>query len=48
MRRPLPERTDEMILIETGGGVQRMTVCDVLDSFERDLEGFEVLKVCVG
>ncbi len=26
VRRPLPERTDEVILIETGGGVQRMTV----------------------
>ena len=47
-RRSLPERSDEVILIETGDGVQRMTVCDMLDSFERNLEDFEALKVCVG
>ncbi len=40
-RRSLPERADEAILIETGGGVQRMTVCEMFDDFE-------ALKVCVG
>ena len=41
VRRSLPERSDEVILIEAGGGVQRMTVCEMFDDFE-------VLKVCVG
>ncbi len=48
VRRSLPDGSDEVILVETGDGVQRMTARDMLDSFERALEGFEVLKVCVG
>ncbi len=37
-----------MILIEDEYGVQRMTMCEMFDSFERDLDDFEALKICVG
>ena len=45
---PLPVRADEVILIETEDEVQRTTVREKFDSFERDLDDFEALKVCVG
>ncbi len=35
-------------MIETEDGVQRMTMCEMFDDLERDLEDFEALKVCVG
>ncbi len=37
-----------MILIETEEGVQRMTVREMFDSFERDAADLEALRVCVG
>ena len=48
VRRTLEERPDEVILIETEDGVQRRTVCKMFDSFERDADDLEALKVCVG
>ena len=42
-------RGDEMIWTEADDGLAaRMTVDDMLNGFERDLEDFEALKVCVG
>ena len=35
-------------MIEDEDGVQRMTMCEMFDSFERDLDDFEALKICVG
>jgi hypothetical protein len=35
-------------LIETEEGVQRMTVREMFESFERYAADFEALKVCVG
>ena len=46
VHRTREEWPDKMILIETEYGVQRMTV-EMFDSFERDLEDLEALKVCV-
>ncbi len=45
---PCLERPDKAILIETEDGVQRMTVREMFDSFERDAVNFEALKVGVG
>ncbi len=36
------------ILIETDDRVQRMTVREMFESFDRYLEDFEALNVCVG
>ncbi len=42
------EWTDGVILIEDEDGVQRMTAREMFDSFERDAEDLEALKICVG
>jgi hypothetical protein len=36
------------LVIEDEDGVQRMTMYEMFDSFERDLDDFGALKVCVG
>ncbi len=41
VHRTREESPDEVILIEAEEGVQRMTMCEMFDSFE-------ALKVCVG
>ncbi len=42
-------RMDEMIWTEADDGIaERMTARQMFVSFERDLEDFEALKVCVG
>ena len=48
VHRTREEWPDEVILIETEEGVQRMTEREMFDSFERDLDDFEALKICVG
>ncbi len=35
-------------MFETETGLERMTVRQMLDEFEGELEDFEALKVCVG
>ena len=41
-------REGEMIWTETDGIAERMTAREMFDSFERDLDDFEALKICVG
>ena len=39
---------DQNILIEGENGVQRLTARAMFESFDRDLDDFEALRVCVG
>ncbi len=41
-------REDELIWTETDGIAERMTAREMFDSFERDAEDLEALKICVG
>ncbi len=48
VRRVADRSPDEVILIETEDGVERMTLRVIFYDFERDLDDFEALKVCLG